>query len=96
MPVQQRSGDGTSWGDIPYATQRVVREVDMRSSHCPSPLLEMIRLVSECAVGDTVSVIAADRAAGDDITDWARRVRQPVAVEQLEGGGRRYLVTKVR
>jgi TusA-related sulfurtransferase len=93
MPMQERSGDRKPWGEPP-ATRRVVREVDMRSSHCPSPLLEMIRLVGESAVGDTVSVIAADGTAGDDITAWARRVRQPISVEQLEGG-RRYLITRV-
>ncbi|MCB2224489.1 MAG: sulfurtransferase TusA family protein [Actinobacteria bacterium] len=92
MP-QRRQHDSAAGAGVPR--RRAAREVDTRGSHCPGPLFEAIRLVRECLVGETVAVVTADAAGGAGISAWAHRARQPLAIEEFDGG-RRYLITRVR
>ena len=88
-----RSGHQPAPGSPPRLD--VVREVDTRGHHCPGPVLEAIRLVSECAVGETVAVIADDPAAVSSIPAWARKAGQALTIEE-SAEAHRYLLTRTR
>jgi TusA-related sulfurtransferase len=73
----------------------VVREVDTRGLHCPGPLLEAIRLIRECLVGETIGVIADDPAAVSSIPAWVKKAGHALTIEQ-SSRGQRYLLTRTR
>ncbi|MCJ7726843.1 MAG: sulfurtransferase TusA family protein [Acidimicrobiia bacterium] len=73
-----------------------MRQADTRGAHCPGPLFEVIRLVRECSVGDTVAVIVADPAAGKSIPTWVSRAGHTLASIEDIDNGRRYLITRNR
>lgn len=45
-------------------------EVDARSSICPGPLLELIRVVHAVPVGSVISILASDPGSARDIPAW--------------------------
>ncbi len=91
-----RLGDRHFQGIPTQAGCSIVREVDTRGTYCPGALHEVIRLVRESAVGDTIAVIAREPSAAGSIAAWVSRAGHTLAgIEDLEDG-RRYLVTRDR
>ena len=55
-------------------TPRVAtRSIDARGSYCPGPLMELIRVIRESAVGDVISVQSSDRGSRIDIPKWVEK-----------------------
>lgn len=74
----------------------VTREKDARGSFCPGPLLELIRLVRESAVGDVLAVISSDEGSKKDIPAWIAKARHEfLGTEEVEGSTR-FLCRKAR
>jgi tRNA 2-thiouridine synthesizing protein A len=46
--------------------------LDCMGKRCPLPVIELARAMPVVAVGDTVTVLADDPAAGNDIAAWCR------------------------
>jgi tRNA 2-thiouridine synthesizing protein A len=64
----------------------IATTIDARGSHCPGPLMELIRGLREAEVGDLIAVLATDQASQTDIPRWAEKTGQRlVAVTSLDG-----------
>ena len=47
----------------------------MRGRACPAPIVELMRAVRGMVDGDTVEVLADDRAFPADVTAWCRKTQ---------------------
>jgi len=62
------------------------RLVDARGSFCPGPLMELIRVIREAPVGETITIRSSDRGSRIDIPKWVEKAgHRLVGVEQLDG-----------
>lgn len=50
-----------------------MRTLDVRGRSCPAPIIELMRALRAAASGDTVEVLADDRAFPDDLRAWCNR-----------------------
>lgn len=78
------------------ATQVTIdREIDARGSHCPGPLMELIRGLKSATEGEIIAVISSDAGSKTDIPLWlAKSGNELVAVEGLGDGAARFIVRK--
>jgi TusA-related sulfurtransferase len=68
------------------ARQTAGRLVDARGSFCPGPLMELIRVIRESAVGDLITIRSSDRGSRVDIPKWIEKAgHRLVSVEQFDG-----------
>ena len=51
----------------------ITRLVDPRGSHCPGPLMELIRAIRESEVGAVIAVRSTDNGSRTDIPKWAEK-----------------------
>lgn len=73
----------------------ISREIDARGSHCPGPLMELIRGLKSAQDGEVIAVISTDLGSNTDIPLWVQKSgNELVAVEQLEPGATRFVVRK--
>jgi tRNA 2-thiouridine synthesizing protein A len=49
------------------------RTLDMRGRACPAPIVELMRAIRTMSDGDTVDIIADDRAFPADVTAWCKK-----------------------
>ena len=78
------------------STPTISTTVDARGSFCPGPLMELIRAIKEAEVGETISVLSADKGSKTDIPKWiAKAGHTLVAVEERDGYDE-IIVTKAR
>ncbi len=71
------------------------REIAARGSHCPGPLMELIRGLKSARDGEVIAVISTDLGSNTDIPLWVKKSgNELVAVEDLEPGARRFIVRK--
>ena len=64
----------------------VTRVIDARGSYCPGPLMELIRVIRESAVGDVLAVYSSDAGSKTDIPKWVEKAgHRLVALEPHEG-----------
>ena len=94
--MHSRADDPTFRGFGAPATSHVVREVDTRGTYCPGPLLEAIRLIRECTMGETIAVVTGDPASGSSIPAWVARAGHTLTGAEDMQDGRRYLITRNR
>jgi tRNA 2-thiouridine synthesizing protein A len=66
-------------------------ELDCRGLLCPLPVIKLAKAFTTVAVGDTVTVLADDPAAGTDIPAWCRMRAQ----ELVSAAGNAYVVRRV-
>ncbi len=77
-------------------TPTISTTIDARGSFCPGPLMELIRAIKEAEVGETISVLSADKGSKIDIPKWVGKAGHTlVAVEERDGYDE-IVVTKVR
>lgn len=68
------------------STQQSARLIDARGSYCPGPLMELIRVIRESAVGDVITVRSSDHGSRVDIPKWVEKAgHRLVSLEQLDG-----------
>lgn len=73
----------------------VTREIDARGSHCPGPLMELIRGIKSLADGQAVAVLSSDIGSKKDIPLWVQKAgHELVAVEDVGDGVARFVVRK--
>jgi tRNA 2-thiouridine synthesizing protein A len=73
----------------------ISREIDARGSHCPGPLMELIRGLKSAQDGEVIAVISTDLGSNTDIPLWVQKAgNELLAVEQLEPGATRFVVRK--
>ncbi|NWJ46988.1 MAG: sulfurtransferase TusA family protein [Chloroflexi bacterium] len=72
------------------------KEVDARGTFCPGPLMEMIRAVKSCSLGDVVAVISSDEGSRKDIPAWIEKAKQEFLGEEAVTGGYRLYCRKIK
>lgn len=71
------------------------REIDARGSHCPGPLMELIRGLKSAQDGEVVAVISTDIGSNTDIPLWAQKSgNELIVVEKLDAEATRFVVRK--
>ena len=60
-----------------------MRVLDQRGERCPLPVIALARAITQVAVGEEVTLLADDPAAGHDVLAWCRmRGQHLVTAEQ--------------
>lgn len=73
----------------------ISREIDARGSHCPGPLMELIRGLKSAEEGEVIAVISSDLGSNTDIPLWVQKSgNELIGVEKLDGGASRFIVRK--
>lgn len=72
----------------------VDRELDMRGSFCPGPLMELIRVIRSVPVGTTLAVLSSDPGSSKDIPVWLAKARHESIGQYPEQGYTRFVVRK--
>jgi tRNA 2-thiouridine synthesizing protein A len=73
----------------------ISREIDARGSHCPGPLMELIRGLKSAQEGEVIAVISSDLGSNTDIPLWVQKSgNELIAVEKLDDGASRFIVRK--
>jgi TusA-related sulfurtransferase len=49
------------------------RVLDMRGRACPAPIVELMRTIRAVGDGDTIEILADDRAFPADVQAWCRK-----------------------
>ncbi len=71
------------------------REIDARGSHCPGPLMELIRGLKSAQEGEVIAVLSSDAGSKTDIPLWVQKAgNEMVAIEDLGEGVSRFIVRK--
>ncbi len=71
------------------------REIDARGSHCPGPLMELIRGLKSAQEGEVIAVLSSDAGSKTDIPLWVQKAsNEMVAIEDLGEGVTRFIVRK--
>ncbi len=73
----------------------ISREIDARGSHCPGPLMELIRGLKSAYEGEVIAVISTDLGSNTDIPLWVQKSgNELVAVEKIDHEATRFIVRK--
>jgi tRNA 2-thiouridine synthesizing protein A len=67
--------------------------LDCLGQRCPLPIIELARAIPAVEVGETITVLADDPAAGNDIAAWCRMRGQEFAGSPQE---HTFVVRRVR
>ncbi len=71
----------------------IKQEIDARGSHCPGPLMELVRFIKQAEVGDVLSLLSGDEGSKKDIPIWVEKAGHEM-VEIKELGDHRAFVVK--
>ena len=72
------------------------KTLDARGLFCPSPVMQTNVELSKMQVGETLTVLADDPAAEDDISNWARKLGHEVVKMEKNGNEIRFEIKKVK
>ncbi len=75
---------------------KVDKEIDARGSHCPGPLMELIRAVRSAEVGQVIAVLSSDTGSKKDIPAWVEKAGHELVGVVEEEGYARFVVRKAR
>ncbi len=71
------------------------REIDARGSHCPGPLMELIRGLKSAHEGEVIAVISTDLGSNTDIPLWVQKSgNELVAVEKIDHAATHFVVRR--
>ncbi|MCF8884254.1 MAG: sulfurtransferase TusA family protein [Nitrososphaerota archaeon] len=75
---------------------KVDRVVDARGSHCPGPLMELIKTIRNAKIGEVIAVYSTDSGSKTDIPRWVEKAgHQLIGVYEREGYTE-FIVKKVK
>ena len=70
------------------------RVLDMRGRACPAPIVELMRAIRGVDDGDTVEVIADDRAFPADVAAWCRKTNNALVKLDTRADGHVAVIRK--
>ena len=76
--------------------QPPVETLDCIGLYCPEPLFQTREAMDKVEVGDVVEVLAADPAAEEDLTRFAKRAGHEVLLIEEDDDHKRFLIRKGR
>ncbi|HEY7737534.1 MAG TPA: sulfurtransferase TusA family protein [Candidatus Limnocylindria bacterium] len=74
----------------------ITRTIDARGSYCPGPLMELIRVIRESAVGDVLAVYSSDAGSKTDIPLWVEKAGHRLVGITAQDGYDEIVVEKLR
>jgi len=75
---------------------RVSKIVDARGSHCPGPLMELIKAIRSAQVGEVIAVYSMDSGSKTDIPLWVKKAGHELIGVYEKEGYTEFIVKKVR
>ncbi|MEN2975007.1 MAG: sulfurtransferase TusA family protein [Candidatus Caldarchaeales archaeon] len=72
------------------------RIVDARGSHCPGPLMELIKAVKNAQVGEVVAVYSTDSGSKTDIPLWVKKAGHELLGIYERDGYTEFVIRKAR
>jgi tRNA 2-thiouridine synthesizing protein A len=73
---------------------KVDKVVDARGSHCPGPLMELIKAIKNVQVGQVVAVYSTDSGSKNDIPLWVKKAGHELIGVYDRGGYTEFIVKK--
>ena len=70
------------------------RLLDMRGRACPAPIVELMRAIRAVGDGDTIEIIADDRAFPADVAAWCRKTNNALVTLDTRADGHFAVVRK--
>lgn len=70
--------------------------IDARGSHCPGPMMELIRAIKSASVGQTITVWTTDAGSKRDIPLWCQKAGQEYVGVTQAGGYEEITVRKIK
>ncbi len=65
---------------------KIDKVVDARGSHCPGPLMELIKAIKNAEVGQVVAVYSTDSGSKTDIPLWVKKAgHELIGIYEREG-----------
>ncbi len=65
---------------------KIDRVIDARGSHCPGPLMELIKAIKQAGVGEVIAVYSSDSGSKTDIPLWVKKAgHELIGVYEREG-----------
>lgn len=63
----------------------IKQEIDARGSHCPGPLMELVRFIKQAEVGEILALLSSDEGSIKDIPIWVEKAgHEMVEVKELD------------
>lgn len=75
---------------------KVNKVVDARGSHCPGPLMELIKAIKNSQVGEVISVYSTDSGSKTDIPLWVKKAGHELLGVYERDGYTEFVVRKTR
>ena len=70
------------------------KTLDVRGRACPIPIVELMREIRALSNGDTIEILANDRAFPADVTAWCKKTSHVLESLEPVDDGHRALVRK--
>lgn len=70
--------------------------IDARGSHCPGPLMELIRAIREGEVGEVIAVLSSDTGSRRDIPLWVDKAGHEMVGIFDEEDHARFVIKKLK
>lgn len=72
----------------------IKQEIDARGSHCPGPLMELVRFIKQAEVGEILALLSSDEGSIKDIPIWVEKAgHEMVEIKEFETH-RQFIVKK--
>lgn len=75
---------------------KVDKIVDARGSHCPGPLMELIKAIKNAKIGEVIAVYSTDSGSKTDIPRWVEKAGQQLIGIYEREGYTEFIVKKVK
>ncbi len=75
---------------------KIDKVVDARGSHCPGPLMELIKAIKNSEVGQVVAVYSTDSGSKTDIPLWVKKAGHELIGVYERDGYTEFVVKKTR
>jgi TusA-related sulfurtransferase len=72
------------------------KRLDVRGRACPIPIVELMRAIKSVGEGETIEVLADDRAFPADVTAWCGKTGHELVELDAPDGSHRAVVRKGR
>ena len=72
----------------------IKQQIDARGSHCPGPLMELVRAMKAAEVGDVFELLSADQGSLKDIPAWSEKAGHKLLETVEHDGYRAFIVEK--
>ncbi|MHA1303015.1 MAG: sulfurtransferase TusA family protein [Candidatus Heimdallarchaeaceae archaeon] len=70
--------------------------IDARGSHCPGPMMELIKAIRQAEVGEIVEVLSADEGSLNDIPVWVEKAKHELVEIIKKEGYNHFIIKKMR